>query len=190
MSPLFIVVAVFIVLMGVMLFEMLRTPAGIEREHHIDHGRIFSTTRTVTAAPPDAVLRLLEGDWSWWKKARAERFKDLGGGREEFYFHPVRYFGLIEVPPVFLVRFERIESLPDGGKRIHASLTGDFDGRAEYTARPGPTGTIVELAWCGAQVRSVLRFAPISLVTCIHCWRERLGIEGLRDRLRSVPSTV
>ena len=188
MNLLIIVVAVFIVVMAVMFFEMLRTPEGIEREHRIEQHKIFSSTRTVTAATPDEVIRLLQTDWSWWKRARAETMKDLGEGRKEFYFHPIRYFGLIEVPPVFLVRFERIESLADGGKRIHATLTGDFDGRAEYSARPGPAGTIVELAWCGAEVRSVLRFAPITLVTWIHCWRERLGAQGLRDRLESTRS--
>ena len=185
MNPLIVVVAVVILVMAVMFFEMLRIPAGIEREHHIEQSKIFSKTRTVTDASPDEVIRLLQTDWSWWKKARAEKMKDLGDGRKEFLFHPVRYFNLIEVPPVFLVRFERIETLPDAGVRIHATLTGDFDGRAEYTARPGTGGTIVELAWCGAEVRSILRFAPIALVTAIHCWRERLGVEGLRDRLKS-----
>jgi len=185
MNALIAVVAVVILVMAVMLIQMLRVPAGIEREHHIEQGKIFSRTRIVTAASPDEVIRLLQTDWSWWRKARAEKMKDLGGGRKEFLFHPVRYFNLIEVPPVFLVRFERIETLPDSGVRIHASLIGDFDGRAEYSARPGNGGTIVELAWCGAEVRSILRFAPIALVSAIHCWRERLGAEGLRDRLKS-----
>ena len=188
MSLLIIIVAIFILLMAVMFFEMLRTPPGIEREHHIDGRKIFSTTRTVTAASPEAVIQLLQTDWSWWRRARAESMKDLGDGRKEFMFHPVRYFGLIEVPPAFLVRFERTETLADGGRRIHATLIGDFDGRAEYAARPGPAGTTVELAWRGAEVRSVLRFAPIALVAAIHCWRERLGVEGLRDRLQSAHS--
>lgn len=181
-----VVFAVFVLVMGVMLFEMLRAPAGMEREHRIEQRRIFSSTRTVTAATPDEVIRLLQTDWSWWKRARAENMKELGDGRKEFLFHPVRYFGLIEVPPVFLVRFERMESLADGGKRIHASLSGDFVGPAEYSARPGPAGTVVELGLRGVEVRSVLRFVPIALVTSIHCWRERLGAQGLRDRLGSM----
>jgi hypothetical protein len=185
MSSLMIVVALLILGAGIALYEMLRTPAGIEREHRIEQGRIFSKTRTVTDASPDQVLRLLQTDWSWWRRARAESMKDLGDGRKEFIFHPVRYFNLLEMPPAFLVRFDRIERLADGGRRIEATLSGDFDGPAEYSARPGPGGTVVELAWCGAEVRSVLRFAPIRLVSAIHCWRERLGIEGLRDRLKS-----
>jgi hypothetical protein len=189
MNTLIIVVAVVVLVFAVMLFQMRHLPTGIEREHRIEHGKIFSTTRTVTSAPTDEVIRLLQTDWSWWDRAHAEKMKDLGDGRKEFFFHPIRYFNLIQVPPVFLVRFERTERLPDGGVRIHATLTGDFDGPAEYTARPGNGGTIVELAWCGAEVRSVLRFAPISLVAAIHCWRERLGVEGLRDRLRAAKSS-
>lgn len=185
MNALIVVVAVVILLMAVMLIEMLRTPAGIEREHHTEQRKIFSRTRTVTTASPEEVIRLLQTDWSWWKKARAEKMKDLGDGRKEFLFHPVRYFNVIEVPPVFAVRFERTEPLPGGGARICATLTGDFVGPAEYSARPGTGGTVVELAWCGAEVRSVLRFAPMALVAAIHCWRERLGLQGLRDRLES-----
>ncbi len=190
MNALIIVAAVVILVMAVMFFEMMRTPAGIEREHHIEQRKIFSRTRIVTKAPVDEVIRLLQTDWSWWRRARAEKMKDLGDGRKEFVFHPMRYLGLIEVPTAFLVRFERTEKLPDGGVRIEATLTGDFDGRAEYLARPGKDGTIVELAWCGAEVRNIFRFAPIAMVASIHCWRERLGIEGLRDRLKSVRSTA
>jgi hypothetical protein len=185
MNALIIVVAVVILVMVVMLIEMLRVPAGIEREHHIKQRKIFSRTKTVTDTSIDEAVRLLQTDWSWWKKARAEKMKDLGGGRKEFLFHPVRYFNLIEVPPAFLVRFERTERLPDAGVRIHATLSGDFDGRAEYTVRPASGGTMVELAWCGAEVRSALRLAPITLVAAIHCWRERLGVQGLRERLKS-----
>jgi hypothetical protein len=185
MSPVLFIVVALILVMGVMLVEMLRTPAGIERKHSIEQGRIFSRTRTLTEASPDEVVRLLQTDWSWWKKARAEEMRDLGGGRREFVFHPMRFLNLIEMPTSFLVRFERIESLDDGGKRIQATLLGDFDGRAEYTARPESRGTVVELAWCGVEVRSVLRHMPIALVAATHCWRERLGVEGLRDRLAS-----
>lgn len=80
------------------------------------------------------------------------------------YFHPIRFLNIIEVPPAFLVRFERLERLAGGGACIHATLTRDFDGRAEYIARPGGAGTIIELAWVSAEVRSVLRFMPIALV--------------------------
>ena len=186
MTPLLVVFAGFVLAMGVLLFEMLRSPAGMQREHRIERRRIFSSTRTVVAATPDEVIRLLQTDWSWWKRARAENMKDLGDGRQEFLFHPVRYFGLIEVPPVFLVRFERVESLADGGRRIHASLSGDFVGRAEYSARPGPAGTVVELCLRGVEVRSVLRFVRIALITSMHCWRERIGVQGLRGRLGSM----
>ncbi len=34
-----IVVAVVMLVMAVMFFEMLRTPAGIEREHRIEQGK-------------------------------------------------------------------------------------------------------------------------------------------------------
>ncbi len=190
MSVLIIVVAAVTLVFAVMLIEMLRVPAGIEREHSIEQGKIFSRTRTVTKASVDEVVRLLQTDWSWWRKARAEKMKDLGGGRKEFFFHPVRYLDFIEVPPVFLVRFERIEKLPDGGVRIHASLTGDFEGRTEYIVRPTSGGTAVELAWCGAEVKNVFRFAPISMVAAMHCWRERIGIQGLRDRLKSSPNSA
>jgi len=183
MNPLIFVVAVVIAATGVVLFQMLRTPAGIEREHHVENRRIFSRTSAVVDAPPDEVIRLLQTDWSWWGSARAESMTDLGDGRKQFVFHPIRFLNFIEVPPAFVVRFERTETLAGGGTRIHATLTGDFDGRSEYTVRPGPGGTIVELAWCGAEVRSVLRHAPIALVTAIHCWRERLGVQGLRRRL-------
>lgn len=185
MIPLIVVVAILVAGMGVMLFQMLHLPAGIEREHRIEKGRIFSKTSAVIDVPRDEAIRLLQNDWSWWGKARAAKMTDLGDGRKEFVFHPIRFFNLIEVPPAFVVRLERPETLADGGKRIQATLRGDFDGRAEYTARPGPDGTIVELAWCGAEVRSVLRHAPIGLVTAIHCWRERLGMQGLRERLQS-----
>ncbi len=185
MTTLLIIIALLVVVMGVMMFQMSYTPAGIEREHHVEDRRIFSRTSAVVDVPPEEVVRLLQADWSWWKKAHAEPMKDLGGGLKEFVFHPVRYFDLIQVPPAFLVRFERIETLPGGGTRIHATLTGDFDGRAEYSARPGPGGTVVELAWSGVEVRSVLKNAPIALVTAIHCWRERIGMQGLRRRLQS-----
>ncbi len=190
MNTLIIVVVVVILAFAVMLIEMLRVPAGIEREHSIEQGKIFSRTRIVTKAPVEEIVRLLQTDWSWWRKARAEKMKDLGDGRKEFFFHPVRYLDFIEVPPAFLMRFERIEKLPDGGVRIHASVTGDFDGRAEYTARPASGGTAVELAWCGVEVRNFMRFAPISMVAAIHCWRERIGIQGLRDRLKSSPNSA
>ncbi len=185
MSSLLIVVAVLILGMGVMAFQMLWTPAGITREHDVKGGRISSRTRTVTDAPLEDATRLLATDWSWWQKARAEAMTDLGNGRKEFVFHPIRFFGVIETPPRLTVRFERTEALADGGTRIHATLTGDFDGRAEYTARPAPGGTLVELAWCDAEVRSVLKNAPIALVAAVHCWRERLGVQGLRRRLET-----
>ena len=185
MNLLLIVVAVVVVVMGAMLFQMLRTPAGIEREHHIEQRRIFSKTSTVVAAPVADVVRLLENDWSWWKKAHAGEMTDLGDGRKEFIFHPIRFLDVFQGPPAFRIRFERTETLADGGRRIHATLTGDFDGRAEYTVRPGPGGTVVELAWCGAEVRSALKYAPIALVAAVHCWRERLGVQGLRERLAS-----
>ena len=182
------VIAIFIVAaMASMLFEMLRTPPGIERKHHVERHRIFSRTSAVTDATPAEAIRLLQTDWSWWHRARAEPMRDLGDGRTEFVFHPVRFLDLIEVPPAFVVRLEPTETLPDGGQRIPATLTGDFDGRAEYTARPGPGGTIVELAWCGAEVRSVMKNAPIALVAAVHCWRERIGVQGLRARLRARP---
>ena len=190
MNVLIIVVAVVILVMAVMFFEMLRIPAGIEREHHIERRKIFSRTRTVTDASLDEAIRLLQTDWSWWKRARADRMKDLGEGRKEFLFHPMRFLNLIEDPTSFLVRFERTEMLPDAGVCIHATLTGDFEGRSEYTARPGTGGTIVELAWCGVEVRNIYRIAPTALVASIHCWRERLGVEGLRDRLKSRRSGI
>ena len=185
MSALIVVVAVVILLMLVLLFEMLHIPAGIEQEHHVEKGKIFSRTRAMTDAPPDEAARLLQTDWSWWKRARADKMKDLGDGRKEFLFHPMRFFNFIEDPTSFLVRFERIEMLPDAGVRIHATLNGDFDGRAEYIARPASGGTVVELAWCGAEVRNIFRFAPTALVASIHCWREKLGMEGLLERLKS-----
>ena len=185
MNALLIVVAIVILAMGTMLFQMLRTPAGIVREHHVEQGRIFSKTSTVVDASLDEAIRLLRTDWSWWKKAHAGTRKDLGDGRTEFVFHPIRFFDAIDVPPRFVVRFDRTETLADGGTCIHATLTGDFDGRAEYTARPGPGGTFVELAWCGAEVRGALKNAPIALVAAVHCWRERLGVQGLRARLES-----
>ncbi len=185
MNALIIIVVVIILVMIGMLFEMKRTPPGIEREHSIEHNKIFSKTRIVTSASTDDAIRALQSDWSWWKKARVEKAKDLGDGLKEFVFHPMRFLNFIEAPTGFLIRFERIEALSDGGKRIHAKLSGDFDGPAEYTARPSKGGTVVELAWSGAEVRSVLRFMPIALVAAMHCWRERLGVEGLRDRLKS-----
>lgn len=185
MDVLLIAVVVLILGMGVVLFQMLHMPAGIKGEHHIEQHKIFSRTSAVVHASPDEAFRLLHNDWSWWNRGRAGTMTDLGDGRKQFDFHPIRFFNLIEVPPAFIVRFERVETLPDGGKRIHATLTGDFDGPAQYTARPGPEGTMVELAWCGAEVRGVLKSAPIALVTAIHCWRERLGVQGLRKRLES-----
>ncbi len=185
MSTLIIVIAVFILVMCIMVFEVLRTPAGIEREHHLEGRKIFSRTRTVTNAPLGEVIRLLQNDWSWWNKAHAGPMKDLGAGRKEFIFHPMRFFNLIQDSTSMTVRFERIETLPDSGIRIQASLTGDFEGKAEYIARPGPAGTVVELAWCGAEVRNIFRFAPTEMVAAIHCWRERLGMQGLRARLES-----
>ncbi len=186
MNALIIVVAVVILVMAVMFFEVLRLPAGIEREQHIEQRKIFSRTRTVTDASPEEASRLMQSDWSWWKRARAEKMKDLGDGRKEFFFHPMRFLNLIEDPTHFLVRFERIEKLPDGGVCIHGTLTGHFDGRTEYTARPGSGGTIIELAWCGGEVRNLYRFAPTAMVAAIHCWRERLGVQGLRERLKSI----
>jgi hypothetical protein len=178
-----IIFIVFVVVMGLMFYSMLRTPAGVEREHQTEGGRIFSSTRAVTRASPDEVIRLLLTDWSWWNRARAEKMKDLGDGRKEFVFHPVRFLNLIPSPPSFVVRLERVEDLPEGGKCVHATLRGDFEGPAEYSARLGKGGTMIELAWRGAEVRSILRFAPIWLVCAVHCWRERIGMEGLRNRL-------
>ncbi len=185
MNILLIVVAVVVLATAVMFVEMLRLPAGITREHRIEQGKIFSTTSAVVHASPQEALQLLQTDWSWWKRGRAGKMTDAGDGRKQFLFHPVCFFGLLAGPPAFVVRFERVENLPDGGGRIHATLAGDFDGPAQYTVRPGPGGTTVELEWCGAEVRSVLRFAPIAMVSAVHCWRERLGVEGLRDRLES-----
>ncbi len=185
MNLLVIVVIVLVVVMGLMFFSMVRTPDGVEREHQIREGdRIFSRTRTVTSASPDEVVSLLMTDWSWWNKGRAEPMKDLGNGQKEFVFHPIYFLNVIPSPPAFIVKLVGVEDLPDGGKRIRATLSGDFEGPAEYSARPGKGGTVVELAWCGAQVRSILRFAPIRLVCAIHCWRERIGLEGLRKRLK------
>ncbi len=182
-----IIVGIVVLVVGITWFEMLRTPAGIEREHRIEQRKIVSRTRTMTNASPDEFVRLLLTDWSWWKRARAEQMKDTENGLKEFVFHPIRFFDLIELPTTFLVRFEGIENLSDGGKRIHATLTGDFDGRAEYTARPGPDGTVAELAWTGAEVQSVLKYLPIAVMAAIHGWRERLGAQGLRERLATRP---
>lgn len=184
MDPLIIVGAVFIIVVALAFLEIYRTPAGIERDHRIERGRIFSSTRATTKATPEEVIRLLQTDWSWWRRARVEPMKDLGEGRKEFRFHPVRLLGLIETPPVILVHFDRVETLPDGGRRICASLSGDFDGRAEYSARPGPGATIVEMAWHDVERRNMFRFQPAWLVEAVHGWRERVGIQGLRDRLR------
>jgi hypothetical protein len=169
---------------GVVVLGIAHAAGGIEQEHRIEKGKIYSRTWTLTDAPLEEAVRLLQTDWSWWKKARAGEIREIGG-RKQFAFHPICFFNVIQVPPAFFVRFERTEDLAGGGKRIHATLAGDFCGPAEYTARPGVGGTVVELAWCGAEVRSVLRFMPTALVAAIHCWRERLGVEGLRDRLGS-----
>ncbi len=185
MNVVLIVAAVLVLGMAVMFVEMARLPAGITREHRVEQRRIFSKTSAVVHASPEDALHLLQTHWSWWKRARAGEMTDAGDGRTQFLFHPVCFFGLLGGPPAFVVRFDRTENLAGGGARIHATLTGDFDGRAEYTVRPGPGGTTVELAWCGAEVRSVLRFAPIALVAAVHCWRERIGVQGLRDRLES-----
>ncbi len=184
------VFAVFILVMGVMGFEMMRVPAGLKRESYIKDGRIYSRTSSVARAPVSEAVHLLQNDWSWWKKAHAGPMKDLGNGRKEFYFHPIRFLDLFQVQPCFLVRFERTESLPDGGVCIHASISGDFEGPAEYIARPVQDGTAVELAWCGAKVNSPLRFAPRFLTAAVHCWRERIGVQGLRDRLQAGRSGV
>jgi len=180
-----VVVAVAVVVLVGMAFEMWRVPDGIQRERHVEGLRISSRTRSVTSASPDEALRLLQTDWSWWHRARAEPMKELDAGRKEFWFHPNRFLNVIEAPPAILVRFDRVERLAGGGACIHATLTGDFDGRAEYTARPGGDGTIIELAWVRAEVRSVLRFMPVALVAAIHCWRERIGVQGLRRRLET-----
>lgn len=185
MNALIVIAAVVILGVAAMIVEMLRTPAGIEREHRTEKRKIFSSTKTLVDATPDEVIRLLQSDWSWWKRARAEKMTELGDGRKEFIFHPVRILNLIETPPAFSVRFDSTETLPDAGKRIHATLKGDFDGHAEYTARPGPAGTIVELAWSGVEGRNLFSFPPATLTAWIHCWRERLGAQGLRDRLNS-----
>ena len=184
-----VAVAVLGLTIGGVFFDMLRTPAGIERETRIDKRKIYTRTRAVTQATPDEFVDLLQTDWSWWKKSRAERMKDLGDGRKEFLFHPMRFFNFLEIPPAIVVRLERIEKLEDGGRRIHARLLGDFAGPAEYTAWPGPHGTIVELAWGGAEGRKFFRFAPAFLEAALHGWRERLGVEGLRDRLDAMHVT-
>ena len=94
-------------------------------------------------------------------------------------------------PTTLLVRLEPVETLADGGKRIHATLTGDFDGPAEYTARPAANDTVIEFAFCGVEVRGSLSLMPFRLVAAIHFWRERLGVEGLRDRLKAMyPETA
>lgn len=185
MNALVVVAVVVTVVVAAMVVEMLRTPAGIERQHRTEKRKIFSSTRTVIDATPDEVMRLLQSDWSWWKRARAEKMTDLGDGRKEFSFHPVRFLNLIETPPAFSVRFDSTETLPDAGKRIKATLKGDFEGHAEYTARPGPAGTIVELGWNGVEGRNLFRLPPAALTAWVHCWRERLGVQGLRDRLNS-----
>ena len=95
MHPLIIVAAVVVLLASIIFFEMLRVPAGIERECRIEAHKIFSRTRTVTGGSLEEVVRLLETDWSWWKKARAASMQDLGDGRKEFLFHPIRFFDLI-----------------------------------------------------------------------------------------------
>jgi hypothetical protein len=181
-----IVAAAFVAATGVLLFEVLHTPAGVERETQTRQNKIYSRTRAITHAKPAEVIRLLQTDWSWWKKARAEQMKDLGDGRKEFVFHPSRFFNILELPTTILMRLEPVDTLADGGKRIRATVTGDFDGTAEYTARPGADGTVIELAWCGVEVRGSLSLMPIQMVAAVHCWRERLGIEGLRDRLESI----
>jgi hypothetical protein len=181
-----IVIAVVVVLvLGGMAFEMWRTPAGIERERLIEGRQISSRTRTVTSASTEEALRLMQADWSWWHQARAEPMKDLGDGRKQFCFHPIRLLNVFEGPPAILIQFERVERLTDGGTCIHATLSGDFVGRAEYSARPGPNGTIIELAWVRAEARNVLRLLPVFCLAAIHCWRERIGIEGLRRRLET-----
>ena len=170
--------------MGVTFHGILRVGRGIEQEHRIERGKIYSRTWSLTDASIDEAVRLLQTDWSWWKNARAEKTRDLGDGRKEFMFHPVRFFNIIEGPPAFLVRFERTEDLADGGRRIHATLVGDFCGTAQYSARPGVGGTLIEMGWCGAEVRGVLRCLPVTVLAAIHCWREWLGIKGLRARLQ------
>jgi len=180
-----IVVVVALLVLGGMAFEMWRTPAGIVRERLVEGRRISSRTSTVTSASPDEALRVMQGEWSWWHRARAEPMQVLDGGRKELRFHPIRFFNVLECPPAFLVRFERVEHLAGGGACIHATLTGDFDGGAEYTARPGSAGTIIELAWVRAEVRSILRFMPTAWIAAIHCWRERIGVQGLRRRLET-----
>ena len=89
------------------------------------------------------------------------------------------------------LRLEPVETLADGGKRIRAILTGDFDGTAEFMARPAANGTVIEFAFCGVEVRGSLSLMPLQMVAAVHSWRERLGVEGLRDRLKAIrPETA
>ncbi len=180
----FAIIAVVVIALGGLTYEALRTPAGIERERYVKDGRIFTRTRTRTRATPDDVVRLLQTDWSWWRRARAEPMQDLGNGEKAFTFHPLG-FRLFEFPTSLQIKLERVEARPDGSRRIPARLTGDFDGRAEYTAWPTDGGSIVELAWSDVAVKGIWRFNPVWMVGAVHHWRERLGIEGLRDRLNA-----
>ena len=141
---------------GALLFEVLHTPAGVERETQIRQRRIYSRTRTATHARPDEVIRLLQTDWSWWKKARAEEMKDLGDGRRELLLHPNRFFNVLELPTTLRLRLEPVETLADG-----------------------------------VEVRGSLSLMPLQMVAAVHSWRERLGVEGLRDRLKAIrPETA
>ncbi len=185
----FAIIALVLISLGALTFEALRTPAGIERERYVKDGRIFTRTRTQTRATPEEFIRLLQTDWSWWRRARAEPMRDLGNGRRAFVFHPLG-FALLEFPTSLQIRLDGVEALPDGGRRIPATLTGDFEGRAEYTAWPAEGGSIVELAWCDVAVKGIWRYNPAFMVGAGHHWRERLGIEGLRDRLNAGTRTA
>jgi hypothetical protein len=184
MSVLAIVAVALAFSLCVLGYEMLRVPTGIERLSHIAGGRIYSRTSAVVNADQEKIIRFMHHDWSWWKKSRAEAAKDLGDGRKEFYFYPVCFLNILKVPPKFLVKLEKPQVTADGGQRIAAIITeGDFEGKAEYSARNTPRGTVVEMAWCGVEPRGALSYAPRGLVAAVHCWRERIGMQGLLKQL-------
>jgi len=50
-----IVAVALVAVTGALLFEVLHTPAGVERETQTRQRRIYSRTRTITHARPDDV---------------------------------------------------------------------------------------------------------------------------------------
>jgi hypothetical protein len=163
-------------------------PDMIQRYKILRRNAMYTETRLVIAAPVDAIVAKLRGDWEWWRNGRYRNRVERPDGMVEYDHYPMSnmvHVKSLMYPPM---------PLGSNGRRIRIEISDYMTGTLymDVVGRPDGTSELCS-RFAAVQVTGPFRFLPYPghIAAMIHLsaergtfvWPKGTGFGGLIDEL-------